>query len=286
MLGTTMTATDNSIRRALRGLAPSIAERPAGAARMLGVHLEGPFLSIHRLGAQPADAIAVGSMDLVRSYHAMAPIRAMTLATEVAGHLQLIPQLNAGHPRADRPQQRHYEDGVAALQAGAAGFTHLFNGMTALNHYKPGIVGAALAHAEYAEIIPTCSTCSRRHPRCAARDPAPVRRDRRHRRHRHARWRIRPGQPARLQVHGLRAAGHRIAGRQRADHGPGAAQFRRLGLDLADASHRLSLYPADYLGETERGRLRRAPGPTWWCSTPNCSRWPSSSKVKPSLNAA
>jgi N-acetylglucosamine-6-phosphate deacetylase len=46
---------------------------------------------------------------------------------------------------------------VAALKAGA-GFTHLFNGMTALNHYKPGIVGAALAHAEYAEIIPTCST--------------------------------------------------------------------------------------------------------------------------------
>jgi N-acetylglucosamine-6-phosphate deacetylase len=70
MLGTTMTATDNSIRRALRGLAPTIAERPTGAARMLGVHLEGPFLSIHRLGAQPADAIAVGSMDLVRSYHA------------------------------------------------------------------------------------------------------------------------------------------------------------------------------------------------------------------------
>jgi N-acetylglucosamine-6-phosphate deacetylase len=42
MLGTTMTATDNSIRRALRGLAPTIAERPTGAARMLGVHLEGP----------------------------------------------------------------------------------------------------------------------------------------------------------------------------------------------------------------------------------------------------
>jgi N-acyl-D-aspartate/D-glutamate deacylase len=65
-------------------------------------------------------------------------------------------------------------------------------------------------------------------------------------------------QPARLQVPGLRAAGHRIAGRQRADHGPGAAQFHRPRAGLADASNRLSLYPADYLGETERGRL--APG--------------------------
>jgi N-acetylglucosamine-6-phosphate deacetylase len=55
----------------------------------------------------------------------------MTLATEVAGHLELIPQLNElgirvqiGHSNGS------YEDGVAALQAGAAGFTHLFNGMT------------------------------------------------------------------------------------------------------------------------------------------------------------
>jgi N-acetylglucosamine-6-phosphate deacetylase len=127
---------------------------------MLGVHLEGPFLSIHRLGAQPADAVAEGSMDLVRSYHAIAPIRAMTLATEVARHLQLIPQLKELGIRVQLGHSNgSYDDGVAALQAGAAGFTHLFNGMTALQHYQPGIVGAALAHAEYAEIIPTCSTC-------------------------------------------------------------------------------------------------------------------------------
>jgi N-acetylglucosamine-6-phosphate deacetylase len=90
MLGTTMTATDNSIRRALGGLAGVIAERPAGGARILGAHLEGPFLSIHKLGAQPADAIAIASIDLVRSYHALAPIRVLTLATEVDGHLALF----------------------------------------------------------------------------------------------------------------------------------------------------------------------------------------------------
>jgi N-acetylglucosamine-6-phosphate deacetylase len=181
----------------------------------------------------------------------------MTLATEVAGHLQLIPQLKELGIRVQLGHSNgSYEDGVAALQAGAAGFTHLFNGMTALHHYKPGIVGAALAHAEYAEIIPTCSTCSRRHPRCAARDPAPVRRDRCHRRHRHARWRVRPRQPARLQVHGLRAAGHRFAGGSVLTMDQALRNFVALGLDLADASHRLSLYPADYLGETERGRLQ------------------------------
>jgi N-acetylglucosamine-6-phosphate deacetylase len=47
-----------------------------------------------------------------------------------------------------------YEDGVEALNRGATGFTHLFNAMTGLHHREPGMVGAALAHARYAEIIP------------------------------------------------------------------------------------------------------------------------------------
>jgi len=47
-----------------------------------------------------------------------------------------------------------YEDGVAALRHGASGFTHLFNAMSAFHHRAPGMAGAALAHAEYAELIP------------------------------------------------------------------------------------------------------------------------------------
>jgi N-acetylglucosamine-6-phosphate deacetylase len=47
-----------------------------------------------------------------------------------------------------------YEDGVAALEAGASGFTHLFNAMTGLHQRAPGMAGAALAHAARAEIIP------------------------------------------------------------------------------------------------------------------------------------
>lgn len=47
-----------------------------------------------------------------------------------------------------------YEEGVQALAQGASGFTHLFNAMTGLSHRAPGLAGAALAHAQYAEIIP------------------------------------------------------------------------------------------------------------------------------------
>jgi N-acetylglucosamine-6-phosphate deacetylase len=260
MLGTTMTATDNSIRRALNGLAGVIAERPAGAARILGAHLEGPFLSIHRLGAQPADAIALASIDLVRGYHALAPIRVLTLATEVGDHLALIPQLKEMGIRVQLGHSNGtYEDGVAALEAGAAGFTHLFNGMTALNHYHPGIAGAALAHAEYAEIIPDLQHVHPGAMRAALRAIPRL-------------YGVTDATAATGMPDGEYGLGsqrvYKCLGCVRLATGSLAGSvltmdqalrnFVGLGLDLADASNRLSLYPADYLGETERGRL--APG--------------------------
>jgi N-acetylglucosamine-6-phosphate deacetylase len=60
----------------------------------------------------------------------------------------------------------------------------------------------------------------------------------------------------RVYKHGLRAAGHRSLAGSVLTMDQALRNFVALGLDLADASHRLSLYPADYLGETERGRLQ------------------------------
>lgn len=153
LLATTMTAPLGEIESALQALAPAIAQRPLGGARVLGVHLEGPYLNRERLGAQP-DFVHAASLDEVLALHAIAPICLITLAPEVPGHLELIVQLRAqgfvvqiGHSAG------RYEDGVAALRAGATGFTHLFNAMSALHHREPGMVGAALAHADRAEII-------------------------------------------------------------------------------------------------------------------------------------
>lgn len=256
LLGTTLTARQPAIRTALEGLAGVIARRPPGGARMLGVHLEGPFLNEHRLGAQPPDVIPA-TLDLVRSLHAIAPIRVLTLAPEVGAHLALIPQLAA---MGIRVQIGHsagtYEDGVAALSAGAAGFTHLFNAMTAMTHRQPGMVGAALAHAEYAEVIPDLEHVSAGALQVALR-----------------------AIPRLYGVTDATAAtgmpdGEYALGRQRVFKCGGCVRlatgslagsvltmdqalrnFVALGLDLADASHRLSLYPADYLGESARGRI-------------------------------
>ena len=153
-LDTTMTAPLDEIETALRALAPLCAARPAGTARVLGVHLEGPYINPGRLGAQP-DFAATATLADVLALHALAPLRLVTLAPELPGHMELIVALRAhgfvvqiGHSAGT------YEDGVAALAAGATGFTHLFNAMTGLHHRQPGMVGAALAHAQRAEIIP------------------------------------------------------------------------------------------------------------------------------------
>jgi len=154
LLATTMTAPRAEIEAALRAAAPLCHARPPGTARVLGVHLEGPYIAPDRLGAQPAFAVTA-TLDEVLTLHAIAPLRLVTIAPELPGHLDLIVALRArgfvvqiGHSSGS------YEDGVAALAAGATGFTHLFNAMTGLHHRAPGLAGAALAHAERAEIIP------------------------------------------------------------------------------------------------------------------------------------
>ncbi len=154
LLATTMTAPMDEIRAALHALAPHVRQRPAGGARVLGVHLEGPYINPGRLGAQPPYARAL-TLAEVRELQAIAPLVTITLAPEVDGHLALITALReAGHRVQLGHSNGRYEDGVAALRCGAVSFTHLFNAMSALHHREPGMVGAALAHATHAEIIP------------------------------------------------------------------------------------------------------------------------------------
>ena len=261
MLGTTMTAHQDDILRALRGLAGAIAERAPDGARVLGVHLEGPFLNPHRLGAQPPLTVPA-TLDAVQLLHAIAPIRVLTLAPEMPGHLALIPQLAA---MGIRVQLGHsagtYDDGVAALRAGAAGFTHLFNGMSPLHHRDPGMVGAAMAHAEFAEIIPDMQhvqpgallAAIRAIPRLYAVTDAT------------AATGMADGEYALGPLRVYKCAGCvRLATGSLAGSALTMDQaLRNLvaeGLELSDASNRCSRFPADYLDLPDRGRL--APG-TW-----------------------
>jgi N-acetylglucosamine-6-phosphate deacetylase len=154
LLATTMTAPQQDMVRALTGLGRCCSHRPAGSARVLGVHLEGPYINAGQRGAQP-DFVRPFSLAELQELNGLAPIRLITLAPEMPGHLDVIgPLVAAGYTVQLGHSAGTYEDGVAALDRGASGFTHLFNAMSGMHHRAPGMVGAALAHARYAEIIP------------------------------------------------------------------------------------------------------------------------------------
>lgn len=154
LLATTMTAPHEELKKTFLNLKKILAGVELKGSKILGVHLEGPFISQEKLGAQP-DHTREATLQEIKDLHAIVPIKVLTLAPEAFNHLQIISELNKmgivvqiGHSNGT------YEQGVQALQQGARSFTHLYNAMSGLHHRNPGMVGAALAHAEYAELIP------------------------------------------------------------------------------------------------------------------------------------
>ena len=113
--------------------------------RILGAHLEGPFLSERRLGAHPVAARRDPDRDLLERLLAAGPVAHMTLAPELPGALELVEVLHergvvvsCGHSDATAGEAH------AAFDRGVGTVTHLFNAMRPLGHRDPGIAGTAL----------------------------------------------------------------------------------------------------------------------------------------------
>jgi N-acetylglucosamine-6-phosphate deacetylase len=132
-------------------LLAAIAEVPLDFAqpRILGVHLEGPFLSPHRLGTHPAAFRRDPDLALARRLLASGRVGYMTLAPELPGALELVEALHAhgvvvslGHSDATA------DEAAAAFALGVRTVTHLFNAMRPFGHRDPGIAGAALARPD------------------------------------------------------------------------------------------------------------------------------------------
>ncbi|WP_144111032.1 N-acetylglucosamine-6-phosphate deacetylase [Paraburkholderia sp. BCC1886] len=258
LLATTMTAPRDELMSVVAGLGDLARVRTPGGARVLGVHLEGPYINPGKLGAQP-DAAVSAVLEEVQKYLSIAPIRVVTLAPEIAGHMDIISEMAA---RGVRVQLGHslgtYDDAVAALKHGACGFTHLFNAMSPLHHRNPGLVGAALAHAEYAEIIPdllhvhpgAIRTALRAIPRLYVvtdSTSATGMPD--------GEYRL-GSQHVTKCLGGVRLADGTLAG-STLTMDQALRNLVSLGLPMADVSNRLSRYAADYLGIEDRGRIAR-----------------------------
>ena len=147
-LVTTMTQSEQKILGALRAVREYTSVYPREGAEVLGVHLEGPFISAQHVGAQPKDFVLSPSVEAFRAFEKASGgnIKIVTLAPEVEGAGELIKYLKSkgivasiGHTDAT------FEEVETAKERGAESITHVFNAQTPLHHRKAGVVGAALS---------------------------------------------------------------------------------------------------------------------------------------------
>ncbi len=152
-LATTMTMSKERIESALDSVQKY--SKYVTGANILGVHLEGPFISPDRNGAQEKQHIQAFDIDLIDSYSDI--IKMITLAPEIDGAeafirgiKQFYPDmiLSIGHSSAT------YEQSKKSFGWGISHATHLFNAMSPLHHRDPGVVGAVFDTDITCDIIP------------------------------------------------------------------------------------------------------------------------------------
>jgi len=120
------------------------AKREAGSdeARILGIHLEGPFISTAKPGVHPLEHFQIPNLDLIGEYLRAGTVSIVTIAPELPGAIGVIKHLTAmgivvslGHSNATA------EEAHAGFDAGAKTVTHLWNAMPPMTLRSPGLVG-------------------------------------------------------------------------------------------------------------------------------------------------
>lgn len=150
---TTMTLKEPELTRAMHAIRDH--SRPDGGAKIAGVNLEGPFLSLKKCGAQNPDNLHAPDSELFkRLFDASGgKVKIVTVAPEEPGATEFIKEVSklctvsVGHTCAS------YDIAIKAYEAGAAHTTHLFNAMPSLLHREPGVVAAALDSGATVELI-------------------------------------------------------------------------------------------------------------------------------------
>ena len=144
-LATTMTQAPEAIENALEAIAHF--ENEEDEAHLLGIHVEGPYVSTKRAGAQPIDYMIVPSSEQFASWQQLSNnrIKQITVAPELEGGMAFVEELNKqgiivsiGHSDAT------FEEVERAVTAGVTQATHLYNQMRPFHHRDPGVVGAVL----------------------------------------------------------------------------------------------------------------------------------------------
>lgn len=149
---TTMTLLEPTLETAMH----AVRDFKSSAARVAGVHLEGPFLCYAKRGAQAAECLHKPDAEMFRRLNAASgnQVKLVTVACEeddetmsFIREVSKVCTVSLGHTVAN------YEQAMAAYAAGASHTTHLFNGMNPLHHRDPNVIGAAYDSGASVELI-------------------------------------------------------------------------------------------------------------------------------------
>lgn len=150
-LATTMTQSKENIKKALENANSYINDNIKEGAEVLGVHLEGPFISKDFVGAQPIEHVQEPLIDNFKEYEEASGnhIKIVTLAPEVNGALDLIKYLDSRGivPSIGHTNAKHEECKKAVL-AGAKSVTHTYNAQKGIHHRDIGVAGSAMLFDE------------------------------------------------------------------------------------------------------------------------------------------
>lgn len=153
---TTMTLPYDTLKKAFRNAKKLHDDMPDGCARVLGIHMEGPYFSYAKRGAQNADYLKEpdfeGFKELFDDCGGL--VRIVDIAPELPGAAQFVEKasklctVSVAHTDSD------YDHAKQAFSKGATHLTHLYNAMPGIHHRKPGVIPAAVENPRVrAELI-------------------------------------------------------------------------------------------------------------------------------------
>jgi N-acetylglucosamine-6-phosphate deacetylase len=154
-LGTVLTQSYENIIKAVKNITNY--ENMEDSSQLLGIHLEGPFFSHSKKGAQPEIFIREPDISFIKELIKISEYKLImvSIAPEKTGATELIRYLKENNVAVSMAHSNAtYEEAINGINNGATISTHLYNGMRSFNHREPGIIGASLTDERvYCELI-------------------------------------------------------------------------------------------------------------------------------------
>ncbi len=153
-LGTSTTLQPDTLRKVFRNYR-QFAETQTRGARMIGVNMEGPFLSVKKRGAHILEYLLPADFDLFSELNELSGgrIRQVDLAPEIENGMDFIRKASKVCTVCVAHTTAGYDQTLAAYETGATSNTHMYNAMVGFSHREPGTVGAIFDSDTYAELI-------------------------------------------------------------------------------------------------------------------------------------